>query len=190
MKISWFYYKENSILNNGFVRGLNYALLGILAIGPFLNQEFKGIFLSYYNLIARIIITPIITGFCVDIVEKNTTFYEWDYTERKKKKRFLSAYAGLCSTISACLILSLCIAYKALFKEGMPIGLRIIELLPPFYFAFNIVNIPVLFHSTFQDDLKQSYKIQKKPENWQDDGKEIRPEDEIEEIMKRDWGIR
>jgi hypothetical protein len=52
------------------------------------------------------------------------------------------------------------------------------------------VNIPVLFHSTFQDVLKQSYKIQKKPENWQDDGKEIRPEDEIEEIMKRDWGIR
>ena len=46
MKIAWFYYKEDSILDNGFVRWLNYAMLGILAVGPFLNQEFKGVFLT------------------------------------------------------------------------------------------------------------------------------------------------
>lgn len=190
MKIAWFYYKEDSILDNGFVRWLNYAMLGILAVGPFLNQEFKGVFLTYYNLIAIIVISPIITGFCVDAVEKNTTFYEWDYTERKKKKRFLGAYTGLCSTLSVCLILSICIAYNALLNEEIPIVLKILEMLPPFIFAFNLVNIPILFHSLFEDDLKQSYKIQKRPENWQDEGKEIRPEDEIDEIMRRDWGIQ
>ncbi len=38
-------------------------------------------------------------------------------------------------------------------------------------------------------DLTLGYKIQKKPDNWQDGGQEIKNEDEIKEIMHRDFGI-
>lgn len=176
-------------MDKSLVRGVNYTLLGLLAIGPLLNQEFKGVLLSFFNLVAIIIGSAIITEFCFNKVEKNTTFYEWDYTERKKKSRFLHTYIVICIILSTCLMLSLCIAYNTMFDEDIPIGLKILEFLPILIFSFNLVNIPTLFYSSFDGDLTKSYKIQKRPDNWQDDGREIKPEDEIEEIMRRDWGI-
>lgn len=189
MQIAWFYYKEDSILDKSLVRGVNYTLLVLLAIGPLLNQEFKGIILSYFNLLVIIVGAAIITGFCVNKVESNTTFYEWDYTERKKKSRFLRTYLEICCMFSLCLMLSLCMAYNTMFDDRIPIGLKIIVFLPIMIISFNLVNIPTLFYSAFEKDLKQAYKIQKRPDNWQDDGREIKPDDEIEEIMRRDWGI-
>ena len=161
-KIAWFYYKEDSILDKSYVRGVNYTSLVLLAIGPLLNQELKGTFLSYFNLAAIIIGSAIIVGFCINKVERNTKFYEWDYTERKKKSRFLRTYIEICSIISTCLMLSLCIAYNTMFDEDIPIGLKIIVFLPIVLFSFNLVNIPTLFYSAFEEDLEQSYKIQKK----------------------------
>ena len=41
----------------------------------------------------------------------------------------------------------------------------------------------------FEGDLTLGHKIQKKPDNWQDSGREIRNEDRIEDIWHRDFGI-
>ena len=64
-----------------------------------------------------------------------------------------------------------------------------IVLFPIVFFAFNLCNIISLYYPVFKSDLTLGYKIQKKPDNWQDRGREIKNEDEIKEIMHRDFEI-
>ena len=123
------------------------------------------------------------------MIVRKTTFYEWDYTERKKKHRFTMSYALICMFISSLMMIGImiCVYYlpHVLYESKL---LAAMFVFIPLFLLFNILNIPSLYYSIFEDDLKLAYKIQKKPEHWKEDGKEIQPEDEINEIMNRDWG--
>ena len=79
--------------------------------------------------------------------------------------------------------------YKALTSHELHWFLRAVPFMLLFFFLFNVLNIVSLFYPLFENDIKPAYKIQKKPENWKDDGPEINDDDEIMDIMRRDFGV-
>ena len=86
-------------------------------------------------------------------------------------------------------IFSIINAYYAIISVKVLIGGIILFTFPVLLLSFNLCNIVSLFYPLFENDLKIAYKIQKKPQNWQEKGKEIKDEDEVKEIMRRDFGI-
>lgn len=182
-KIAWFYFKEESILNNSIVRGINNTLLVLLILLPPCNPSLN-IQLSYLNLLAIIILCPMITGFCIDRVLKCTKFYEWDYKERKKKERFIIGYGGICTILSICLMLSLCIFHNTLYsREDVPIFVMGVIALPPIIFIINIINIPSLFYSFLKEELQTDklHILKEMPNNWEKE----KIDDITEELVSR-----
>ena len=194
MKVIWLSYNQDSILNNGFSRLINTILIIVLLCIHLLNENEDAKYaevnnLSISNCIIIIACTSIISLLCTTKVINDTTFYEWDYTERKKKGRFLTLYNLICIAISGLLCLSKFVAFKwytSVEFQNIPL-LKYGSLFPPFFFLFNLMNIPSLY--CLSEFLKIEYKIQKKPDNWQEDGEEITDKDKIREIIKNDWGI-
>ena len=182
-----FVYNEHSILNNSFTRTINCLAIGLIIIIGFSNSA--KISLSYGMLITICISTALVSSMVIHKVIKATEFYEWDYTERQKKFRFTITYTMVCVCISSLLSTSITIAYTAIKEANMSIGEIIVFLIPVVFFVFNLCNIISLYYPLFSDDLTLGYKIQKKPDNWQDNGREIKNEDEIDEIIHRDFGI-
>lgn len=181
-----FSYNEDSILNNIFVRGVNYTILGLIIICGLDGCE---ILISLRMLITIAAVSAITTSLILHRVLKTTEFYEWDYTERQKKFRFTITYTLVCVFISMLLSTSIAMAYTAIKEIDLSIGGIIIFLIPVVFLGFNLCNIISLYYPLFKDDLTLGYKIQKRPENWQDKGREIKNEDEINEITHRDFGI-
>ena len=66
---------------------------------------------------------------------------------------------------------------------------HIMFILPVLFFGFNLPNIPSLYFPVFENELTLGYEIQHKPNNWKEDGEEIKNSDEVKEIMRRDWGV-
>ena len=191
MKIHLISYNEESILNNGFVRFVNaFILCSTFALQIINERREEDVFkLSIAAYIAVLVGTVIVTAICRDIIIKHTTFYEWDYTERKKKTRFLSNYNAICIFLSGALCLSIGVAIKWLTCEefqNIPF-LKYGSLFPPLLFIFNLLNIPSLYN--LSNDLRIEYKIQNKPDNWQEEGEETSDKDMIREIYKQDFGI-
>lgn len=186
--MKFFVYRENSILNNGFVRTINaLCLFCLVVLAPFsgvTQLEF-----SLAVLVIVLIVSSLLCAYATDRVLSNTEFFEWDYTERQKKKRFTLTYIAICEIISSMFVFSIIIAYHAISDLGMSMFSITFFITPILVFAFNLCNIVSLFYPAFKDDLMMAYKIQKKPKNWQDNGREIHNEDEIEEILHRDFNI-
>lgn len=186
MKVKLFSFNEKSILNNGIARNINGISLGVIGFLGIANEaefEFK-----LRSIIFLILASSILSIYAANRMIKGIDFFEWDYTERKKKSRFVAKYLLICSIFSSLFMLSGYILYLFMFDD-MPVVSKILGILPTIIFGFNILNIVSLFHPFFAQELTLGYKIQKKPENWQDNGREIKNEDEIEEIMHRDFGI-
>lgn len=182
-----FLYNEKSFLNNSIVRILNYIILGIVLVGGITNAS--SLSLSFGIIIIISFSVSILSSVITYKVISDTEFYEWDYTERKKKFRFTIKYMLLCVFISSLFTFSIVIAYLAISENNMSLLGEAIFIFPIVFFAFNMCNIISLYHPVFDSDLTLGYKIQKKPDNWQDRGREIKNEDEIKEIMHRDFGI-
>ena len=182
-----FTFNEKSILNNPVPRTINAICLGVLIA---CGMSTEGLFeFNFWWCILNPIIASSICAYITNKVYFNTDFFEWDYTERQKKRRFIVSYFFICNILSNMFILSIVLTYYAIISEKVPIGGIILLTLPILLLAFNICNIISLFYPLFEKDLKIAYKIQKKPQNWQDRGKEIKDEDEVKEIMHRDFGI-
>lgn len=187
-------YNDKSILNNSFVRTINWIIIVILLYFMYamcmndLSASTKEIHtrlpIASNMLIA--IFSPIITAILLKKVLKETTFYEWDYTDRNKKKRFTYIYIIICGILSSFLIISIVIPVCCLIEifESNLYFMGYSMLVIPFYFIFNIVNIPSLYYTFFEECLTTAYKIQKKPDNWIDSGKEINNEDNVDIISK------
>ncbi|MBR4783315.1 MAG: hypothetical protein IK023_05440, partial [Bacteroidaceae bacterium] len=60
---------------------------------------------------------------------------------------------------------------------------------PPVLFIFNICNIVSLFYPLFANDISMPYKIQKKPDNWQDAGQEMYQTSSFEQQLHDDFLI-
>ena len=182
-----FSYNEKSFLNNSIVRILNYIILGIVLICGISNTTSFSLSLGMFILISFSV--SILSSVITYKVISDTEFYEWDYTERKKKFRFTITYILICVFICSLFAFSIVVAYLATSGNNMPLLGEAIFMLPIVFFAFNLCNIISLYYPVFESDLTLGYKIQKKPDNWQDRGREIKNEDEIKEIMHRDFGI-
>lgn len=182
-----FVYNEKSILNSGTVKTINAICLGALvAIGLSTGGLFE---FNFWWCILIPIISSAICAFATYKVYIGTDFFEWDYTERQKKRRFIVTYIFICNILSNMFVFSIIIAYYTIMTVKMPIGGILLSIFPILLIAFNLCNIVSLFYPLFEDNLKIAYKIQKKPQNWQEKGEEIKDEDEVKEIMHRDFGI-
>jgi hypothetical protein len=185
--MKFFSYNEKSFLQNGFIRKFNYIILGIiLLLGIDNSTSFP---LSCGMAILMAFSVSILSSIITYKVISDIEFYEWDYTERKKKFRFTLTFIPICVFMCSLFTSSIIIAYSAISSNYMPLIGNIIFILPILFFLFNLCNIISLYYPVFESDLTLGYKIQKKPNNWQDDGREIKNEDEIKEILHRDFGI-
>lgn len=184
-----FEYNEKSILDNGFARTVNGVVMAFFLI--IISSNSSGISTPHWTFPTISLLSALSTAFFVGHVEKKTEFYEWDYTERQKKRRFLSKYATISVFLSILFFDSILMAYLLYREYGLEdSSIAIIALFPPIILAFNLCNIGSLYHMFFKEEIELSYKIQKKPDNWQDNGKEIKNSDEVKEIIQRDFGIR
>ena len=186
-------YKEDSILNNSFVRRVNFVLMILCTFLVFgMIEETR---IPIWLIVILVLGGVFLCGICIDKALTNTTFYEWDYTERKKKHRFTISYVIMCMLLCSILCISIANAYSFLVcpKEGWKIeGIIFASFLsfaPVLLLITNILNIISLYYPVFEDDITMAYKIQKKPDNWQDDGMEIKNDDEVKELFYRDFGV-
>ncbi|MFZ4455110.1 MAG: hypothetical protein ACOYOT_02715 [Bacteroidales bacterium] len=186
---SFFCYNEKSILTNKFVIGINYTLL----IFSLIVFEPEGIHLrqsDYYMLLLFLFFASILNSFINSKITDNTDFYEWDYTERKKKGRFINSLIFVTGIFSNLFFIDLFLIYLNFESYNNQYLLFFFcRIIPLFLFLLNAMKPIELHHFIFEDDIKIRYKIQKKPENWQDSGKEIKENDEIKEIIRRDFNI-
>lgn len=182
-----FEFNDKSILNTDVARFVNRIVLGIIGLGGIANEaefEFK-----LRSMILLILAGSILSVYATYRVVQKIDFFEWDYTERKKKSRFITKYLLICCVLSSLFMLSVYILYLIMSNDDMSTTGILLFSLPSIILGFNILNIVSLFYPFFKEELTLAYKMQKKPENWQNEGKEIKNEDEIREIMYRDFGI-
>lgn len=182
-----FAYKEDSFLNNNIIRKINYIILGIILLGAVMVND-SDITMPFIVCLIIPIATSALSYEISRRVISKTQFYEWDYTERQKKFRFITGYFLLCTFFYALFAFSVVNMYL-MVKHGSSLFTIVISALPMVFFLFNLCNIVSLYYPLFEDDLTVAYKIQKKPTNWKDNGKEITSEDEFEDIMRRDFGV-
>lgn len=185
MNIHIFSYNEKSILNNGIVRLLNYAILAIIILGGIANATSFSFSLGLCILIS--IIVPTVSTIATYKAVAATEFFEWDYSEREKKLHFMLKYFFICVFICSLFVFSVIIAYVSISATDMTFGGIALFLVPILFFAFNMCNIPSLYFPVLENEITLGYKIQKEPANWQDCGREIKEEDNIEDIIHRDF---
>lgn len=181
-----FSFNEKSVLNSSLLRRLNELLFVCIILLGLSNKTCFEI--SFWCVVVMPIAVSILSTYGFNVIIKNTHFYEWDYSERCKKKRFLVKYVTMLSFISAMFSASVLIAYLSLSFE-MKFAGHIMFILPVLFFGFNLPNIPSLYFPVFENELTLGYEIQHKPNNWKEDGEEIKNSDEVKEIMRRDWGV-
>jgi predicted ferric reductase len=87
-------YQENSFFTKNWVRNINYVIVVLLLI-LLPNISFSEITLSIKEMIwwfiIAIILGPLIAIYLLEKTLKYTEFFEWDFTERKKKTRFMDS---------------------------------------------------------------------------------------------------
>lgn len=178
---------SESFLNNSFIRFI---------IGLFIVMFILYVLSSDYYLLSWLIVPAILVGIIIfsisfSKVMQHVEFFEWDYTERKKKARFIQKYIFLNSFFSVMFSFGLAFLATSIFlmENVKPIEYFLFSA-PCVVFLLNIFKTVSLWYPLFENDLTIEYKIQKKPQNWIDSGKEIKPEDEAREILERDFGIQ
>jgi len=189
-----FTYNEFSILNKRFIRTLNYILLCICILFMYPLIDNPDLIVSslpgfiFIGIFALSIINSIIVYLKLNSIE----FFEWDYTERKKKGRVSGALILITTIFSSFLILSsiLFINKTYIYIYGkFNLLCTVVNFITPLLMLVNLIKSFELHYFLFEDNLKTAYKIQKKPEGWISDGVEVNPNNEIKEIMFRDFGV-
>lgn len=168
-----FSFKEK--LNNGFARGINIVVWVIVFITSLASGDIK---IPFWWFFVASIVTGIATPFCLEKTVEETTFCEWDYTERKKKFRFITMYVMICSALWVFISVDAFLIYKVFINE-FHWFIKLIPIILFFFFVFNLLNICSLFYPLFEYSLKPAHKLQNKPKNWQEDGPEINDDAEI-----------
>ena len=192
-------YNEDSFINSSFVRVVNYFLLAITVllliknIDTVFDTDNKSVYENYNitKFFIEIIVTSFISTSMAKRAIKDTEFFEWDYTERKKKLYFCTTYSNINIIFTGLFVHTIAyIIYNYKLWSISPIFLLLVIFFA-LYFLFNMFNIVSLYFFIFKDCLTQAYKIQKKPENWQNDenGVLIPNEEPFEERIHREFGL-
>ena len=195
---------SDSKLTNSFFRWINY--IGLFVFG-FFNLTFLLAYIevnleihSFALFVPVIVIAGLsLSLWIVDKIKNHTSFFLWDYTERKKKDRFIFTSFLVCGFMSIMstmiLFLNIYIVWHSI-RNGTDYFIGwdkafacIINITAFILFSLNPLFYVELFYPFFENNLSTEYKIQKKPASWIETGKEIRNEDEFKEIYKRDFGI-
>lgn len=171
MKITPIYFNQNSVLNNGIVRTINYIVLAILYLCLFSMPE-PPIYFNGATLILFIFVNMIIVMTCLEFLLKRTVFYEWNKDERKKKENYIISYTAVCSALSVSLLISIQL-YLSSRETEMPIQGEFLFMFVPVYFFFNILNIPSLFYPLFEKYIRHSCTYSSRPKDWEDDNRII-----------------
>ena len=206
LKTSFWSPNSKSILCNPFVRWSNYILL--ILVG-FVNFVFilSFIEINFQDIHSYALSIPIIIGVGMGVSSwilskriKNTEFFLWDYTERKKRDRYLFDSFFICGFLSLISVLIVItnlimvwysIKYQAdYFINSNHVLVIVVNSVSFILFIINPIKYVELYYPIFEDNLAKAYKIQKKPDHWIDSGKEITRQDEIDEMFYRDFGIR
>ena len=209
MKTSFWSPNSKSILCYPFVRWTNYILLIIggslnsIIIFYYVEMNFQD--LDFINpLIFFLIVIEVGVGMGVArwiIIKrvKNTDFFLWDYTERKKRDRYLFYsffVCGFLSLISVFIISANLMMgwysikyYADYFINWNPVFVIVVNSVTSILFIINPIKYVELYYPIFENEIEKAYKIQKKPDRWIDSGKEISSQDEIDEMFYRDFGI-
>jgi len=206
MKTSFWSPNSKSILCNSIVRWINYILLFIVG---FFNLAFIIAFIeiNFQDIHSYALVIPIIMGVGMGVScwilskrIKNTEFFLWDYTERKKRDRFLFDSFFVCGFLSLISVLIISanlmmvwytIKYQAdYFINSNHVFVLVVNSVSFILFIINPIKYVELYYPIFEDNIAKAYKIQKKPDHWTDSGKEITYQDEIDEMFYRDFGIR
>ena len=109
MKMQPFIFNEKSSLNSGAVRIINgLVLVFLLFFGIANSTELR---LPFWMVVAIPILSSFVSYFAVSTVVNKTTFCEWDYTERKKRNRFILGYAFIANALSVMLLFSVAVVY-------------------------------------------------------------------------------
>ena len=175
---------QNSWLNNNVVRSID-GIFAILSILCLCNEE---LYLGFIAIVPSLFVSILLIVFSYKRVQKAIDFYEWDYTERKKKGRFLNNYLVLNGIFTIFFVFWLAFSISELYYKHDLLAFGS-DAFVSLFFLFNMIYTISIWYPVFEDDLTLAYKVQKKPDNWQDNGPEINPSDEIEEIRMRDWGF-
>jgi len=193
-----FTFNEDSFLNNHTVKVVNYILLilCVLVLYSLIDKVKNDVWILDPSMVLNFIviavpIVSVIIPIVVYLKFNSVEFYEWDFTERKKKGRVNVCLIFITTLFSLILAgsLFLIINFPLIYVYGhFNLFSTILNWIIPIHLLFNLIKSYELHYFLFGNDLKQSYKIQKKPGGWMEDGKEVNPEDEIKEIMRRDFG--
>ena len=206
LKTSFWSPNSKSILCNPFVRWSNYILL--ILVG-FVNFVFilSFIEINFQDIHSYALSIPIIIGVGMGVSSwilskriKNTEFFLWDYTERKKRDRYLFDsffVCGFLSLISVFIISANLMMgwysikyYADYFINWNPVFVIVVNSVTSILFIINPIKYVELYYPIFENEIEKAYKIQKRPDHWIDSGKEITRQDEIDEMFYRDFGIR
>ena len=196
---------SESFFSNDLIRWLNYILLFVIGyanlifISAYIEVELEiHSYVMYFPI--SLIFSLSIALWIIDKRIDHTQFFLWDYTERKKKDRYLFKLflvSGFLCVISVnVLFLNSYIIWHSLkhdtdyFMGWDRTFVLVVNTLSFLLVLINPFRLVELYYPIFKDELETAYKIQKKPVGWIDAGKEIDNKDEIVEIMERDFGIR
>lgn len=185
-------FNENSFVNNSCIRGINYAFIIVY------SYMMLGLLMSGFNIETHptpvgleVVVAAAISSLLIGKVIRNTTFYEWDFTERKKRTRFIVKYVSLNFIFTFLFVHELAFAIYNFDYITSDVIFIMLEILLLLWFGFNACNIISLYYTLFKKELTPAYKIQKKPEHWQDDdnGVELPQEEPSEERFRREFGL-
>lgn len=171
--MKFFEYDENSLLDIDFVRYLNYLVLILLVVISF-SADIKSEVPLYFSSI-RPFIVLILSVYSIKKTLNKIEFFEWDYTERQKRNRYIYHYAILCIFFSGLMVENLSFVLASVKEEWFKIEGLLVYLLPFWVFLINWLNIPTLHYWIFEKDIHQNTILQKKPK-WWDSGYEITEE--------------
>lgn len=158
-------FNEDSILNTSIARGINAVLLifcSILTVGNEAVFSF-----NWRELFFIIIISLFISISLTFSIVNNTTFFEWDYYERKKKNDFSIIYMTVSSFFSFIICLYTYTIYFKIFDDCNILTIVILSI-PIFIILINLLCITELCYPIFKNCLSISY-VEEPPANWRQD---------------------
>ena len=184
-----------SFLNHSIFSNFSFWTVLASIIIPFITDSVQ---IDLKFILPCIILGTIITNLNFRSAIKKIQFLEWDFTERKKKERFIKNYIILNIFFSILTSFSVFFLFIYTWNESNSFSSFtdfdwlsfVMYLIPILVFSINCAfTIKIHYEDTFKDDLTMSYKIQKKPTDWIEDGTEAENEPDVLERIKKDYEI-
>lgn len=139
-------YNERSFLKNGTIQFINcFIFLFVLIILINGTSIFFG-----PSLLLIIFGIPYTLNVCLEKIFKDTICY----LRENNRKGFLISYTIVCAVVSTTLLINTCSLITECYLHGIS-DIFVLRAFISLFLAFNIINIPSLFHFILEDYLKK-----------------------------------